>query len=40
MITIQKYVTSKIMKPKPGGGPQRLDHLRGELSYSQKLKKL
>ena len=21
-----------------GGGPQRLDHLRGELSYSQKLK--
>ena len=23
-----------------GGGPQRLDHLRGELSYSQKLKKL
>ena len=23
-----------------GGGPQRLDHLRCELSYSQKLKKL
>jgi hypothetical protein len=27
-------------KIKLGGGPQRLDHLSGELSYSQKLDKL